>query len=131
MLIFERKAIIFEAVEWKLFYSCLFDLGIVMSLICISVLHLENSNINTREKCKMTNLLQQHSGVINLYILSFYHPAWRSYHKTNKEIEGSHTSSDKIGLLFCLKPVSFIFSHLKKNNNIFLLSMYLSSTVFS
>lgn len=114
MLIFEREAIIFEMVEWKLFYSCLFDLGIVMSLICVSVLHLENSNINTRKKIKVTNLLQQHSGVINLYILSSYHPAWISYHKTNKEIEGKPASPDKIRLLFCLKPVLFNLSHLKK-----------------
>lgn len=70
MLISEREAIIFEMVEWKLFYSCLFDLGIVMSVTCVSVLHLENNNINTRKKIKVTNLLQQHSGVINLYILS-------------------------------------------------------------
>lgn len=111
MLIFEKETIIFETVEWKLFYFCLFDLGIVMSLICISVLHLENSNINTRKMFKVTNLLQQHSDVINFYILSPYHPAWISYHKTKKEIEGNPTSSDKIELLFYLKPVLFNLTH--------------------
>lgn len=83
----------------------------VMSLIHISVFHLENNNTNTRKKFKMTNLLQQHSGVINLYVLQSHHPTWISYHKTNNKTEGNPISSDKIELLFCLKPVLFNLSY--------------------
>lgn len=98
-----------------------------MSVICISALRMENNNINTRKKFKVINFLQQHSDIVS----TSYHLAWISYYKTKKEPEGKPTSSDKIALFFYIKPILFNLSHLKTNNNIFLLSICLSSMIFS
>lgn len=123
LITFEREAIVCETVEWKLFNS-LFDLGILMSLICISDLHLENSNINTRNKFKVTNLLQQCTGVINLYNLS---SRWISYHERNKVKETPQLQT-KQDCSFA-SNLSCLICHTKKN--LLLLSIYLGSTIFS
>jgi len=91
------------------FFPCCFDLGIVKSLIRISVLHLENSNINVRKKFKVTNLLQQHSGVMNFYILSSYHSVTISYDKKQRNGRNTHIfKQNRIALLPQTCLVSFV-----------------------